>query len=223
MFRVSKPSLRHFAVMERTDRRPLGSTWLVQDRRNPLRKQFLFVPSRIRSWPVWISRLELMEPTPTRLRNGKVAVLLSGADAMNVRDALRKSNKTSGTKLNALTGFEKAQRKSRLRIALLPALALGFCLLLLVPKEQSLATPKMPPQLLKAEMSCESPIKKGEQAIGSLSRFGFLDIAGKRYKIANIQKLGGLAQVKVKRVCDKRYLRLDVWAEGFQLKVERVY
>lgn len=164
-----------------------------------------------------------MEPTPTRLRNGKVAVLLSGADAMNVRDALRKSNKTSGTKLNALTGFEKAQRKSRLRIALLPALALGFCLLLLVPKEQSLATPKMPPQLLKAEMSCESPIKKGEQAIGSLSRFGFLDIAGKRYKIANIQKLGGLAQVKVKRVCDKRYLRLDVWAEGFQLKVERVY
>jgi hypothetical protein len=164
-----------------------------------------------------------MEPTPTRLRNGKVALLLSAADATNVKQELRSSNKTSGTKLNALTGFEKGERNSRLRIALLPAMALGCCLLLLVPKEQSLATPKMPPQLQKAATSCANPIKRGEQAIGSLSRFGFLDIAGNRYKIANIQNLGGLAQVKVKRVCDKRYLRLDVWVEGFQLKVERVY
>ena len=223
MFTAKKPSLRHFAVIERAHRNRFGSTWLVQDRRNQLRKQHLFVPSRLRSWPIWQSRLELIEPTPTRLRNGRVAILISAADSNEVREALRKRTTSSSNKLNALTGFEKGDRKSKLRMVLLPAVALGFCLLLIVPKEESLATPKVGLSKQKVQLSCALPIEAGALAVGSVRKFGFLEISGSRYKIASVQKLGGLAQVKLKRVCDKRYVRLDLWFDQSQLRVEKVY
>jgi len=223
MFTAKKPSLRHFAVIERAHRNRFGSTWLVQDRRNQLRKQHLFVPSRLRSWPIWQSRLELIEPTPTRLRNGRVAILISAADSNEVREALRKRTKSSSNKLNALTGFEKGDRKSKLRMVLLPAVALGFCLLLIVPKEESLATPKVELSKQKVPLSCALAIEAGALAVGSVRHFGFLEISGSRYKIASVQKLGGLAQVKLKRVCDKRYVRLDLWFDQSQLRVEKVY
>lgn len=224
MFLSRKPSLRHFAVLERAHRNLLGSTWAVQDRRNPLRKQFLFVPSRLRSWPISLSRLELMEPTPTRLRNGRVAVLLSTSDLSRIRLALSKPSVTSVPRLNALTGFESSERKSKLRLALLPALLICFSLLVLIPKEQSLATPTSKQTMVqKQELGCRININEGEKALGTLRRFSFLDIAGQRYKIAHLQKLGGLAQVKLKRVCDKTYVRVDLWSDGYELKVEKVY
>jgi len=223
MLTTRKPSLRHFAVIERVHRSRFGSSWLVQDRRNPLRKQYLFVPSRLRSWPIWLSRLELLEPTPTRLRNGRVSVLISAADANIVREAFRKPPLDAGTKLNALTGFEAGARRSKVRLAFLPALALCLCLLLVVPKEQSVATQKVESPKPEVSISCANQIANGSQASGSVKQFGFLDIAGARYKIASLHKLGGLTQVKVKRVCDKKYLKLDLWSDGAQLKVEKVY
>jgi hypothetical protein len=164
-----------------------------------------------------------MDPTPTRLRNGRVAVLISAFETNTIREALRKGSKANGIKLNALTGFETGGTKSKLRMALLPTFVLGLCLLLVIPKEQSLATPKVAPPKQKVLISCGDTIKQGAQAQGSIVQFGFLDIQGSRYKIASVQKLGGLAQVKLKRVCDKQYLRIDLWFDGVQLKVEKVY
>jgi hypothetical protein len=108
-------------------------------------------------------------------------------------------------------------------MVLLPAVALGFCLLLIVPKEESLATPKVELSKQKVPLSCALAIEAGALAVGSVRHFGFLEISGSRYKIASVQKLGGLAQVKLKRVCDKRYVRLDLWFDQSQLRVEKVY
>jgi hypothetical protein len=108
-------------------------------------------------------------------------------------------------------------------MVLLPAVALGFCLLLIVPKEESLATPKIEFTKQKVQLGCALPIEAGALAVGRVRQFGFLEISGSRYKIASVQKLGGLAQVKLKRVCDKRYVRLDLWSNRSQLRVEKVY
>ena len=108
-------------------------------------------------------------------------------------------------------------------MAFLPALSLCLCLLLVVPKEQSVATQKVESPKPEVSISCAGPITNGSQAFGAVKQFGFLDIGSARYKIASLHKLGGLTQVKVKRVCDKKYLKLDLWADGAQLKVEKVY
>jgi hypothetical protein len=166
----------------------------------------------------------MMEPTPTRLRNGRVAVLLSAPDAKSIKNELKNKAKTGVIKLNAMTGFESGQPKSKLRVVILPALAICMCLLLFIPKEQSAATQvvkQIPKQ--KQEIVCASPIASGAQVLGKLERFGLIYIQEHRYKIANFQRLGGLAQVKLKRVCDKTYLRLDLWSDGAQLRVEKVY
>lgn len=165
-----------------------------------------------------------MEPTPTRLRNGRVAVLLSAPDAKSIKNQLKTKAKTGGIKLNAMTGFESGQPKSRLRTEVLPALAICMCLLFFIPKEQSAATQavkQIPKE--KQEIACASPIASGAQVLGKLEKFGLIYIQDHRYKIASFQRLGGLAQVKLKRVCDKTYVRLDLWSDGAQLKVEKVY
>ena len=165
-----------------------------------------------------------MEPTPTRLRNGRVAVLLSAPDSKSIKNQLTNKSKIGGVKLNAMTGFESDQPKSKLRTVILPALAICMCLLLFIPKEQSAATQvvkQIPKQ--KQEIVCASPIESGAQVLGKLEKFGLIHIQYHRYKIASFQRLGGLAQVKLKRVCDKTYLRLDLWADGAQLRVEKVY
>jgi hypothetical protein len=48
-------------------------------------------------------------------------------------------------------------------------------------------------------------------------------VAGQKYKVADFKKLGGLAQIKVKRICDGRYLRFEAWLDAKKLRVERVY
>ena len=166
----------------------------------------------------------MMEPTPIRLRNGRVAVLLSAPDAKSIKNELKNKGKTGVIKLNAMTGFESGQPKSKLRVVILPALAICMCLLLFIPKEQSAATQvvkQIPKQ--KQEIVCASPIASGAQVLGKLEKFGLIYIQEHRYKIANFQRLGGLTQVKLKRVCDKTYLRLDLWSDGAQLRVEKVY
>ncbi|MCX6496521.1 MAG: hypothetical protein NTW23_04220 [Rhodoluna sp.] len=166
----------------------------------------------------------MMEPTPTRLRNGRVAVLLSAPDAKRIKNELKNKAKKGVLKLNAMTGFESDQPKSKLRTVILPALAIFMCLLFFVPKEQSAATQvvkQIPKE--KQEIACASPIPSGAQVLGKLEKFGLIYIQDHRYKIASFQRLGGLAQVKLKRVCDKTYLRLDLWSDGAQLKVEKVY
>ncbi len=165
-----------------------------------------------------------MDPTPTRLRNGRVAVLLSAPDAKSIKNELKAKAKNGDIKLNAMTGFESGQPKSKLLTLILPALAICMCLLFFVPKEQSAATQvvkQIPKE--KQEIACASPIASGAQVLGKLEKFGLIYIQDHRYKIASFQRLGGLAQVKLKRVCDKTYLRLDLWSDGAQLRVEKVY
>lgn len=225
MFRERKPSLRHFAVLRRELRSLRGSIWEVKDRRNPLRKQYLFVPSRLNSWPIWLSRLESIEPTPARLRNGKVVLLLSSPDVGSILDILRRRTSGSEMELNALTGFQLGRSKrKRLQLALVPVMALVASVLLLIPREESLATQTVEPSNLKPAIEvCDSPVQTGFEFSGEVSRYQLIDIAGQKFKIADIKKLGGLTQIKAKRLCDKQYFRFDAWLHAKELRVERVY
>lgn len=225
MFRASKPSLRHFAVLERELRTAAGSVWAVQDRRNPLRKQCLFVPTKVSSWPIWVVRLEFLEPTPTRLRNGKVALLLSSPDASLVRSTFRSSTKNSRVKLNALTGFELTQKaKRRMPPVLIPIMALACSCLWFIPRDSSVATQTEVPVVSKPKVDlCRTTVSKGSEIVGVIARYESIELAGQEFKIADIKRLGGLVQIKAKRLCDKRYFRIDSWSEGKKLRVERVY
>ncbi len=225
MFRASKPSLRHFAVLERELRTVAGSVWAVQDRRNPLRKQYLFVPTKVSSWPIWVVRLEFLEPTPTRLRNGKVALLLSSPDASLVRSTFRSSTKNSRVKLNALTGFELTQKaKRRMPRVLIPIMAVACSCLWFIPRDSSVATQTEVPIVSRPKVDlCRTTVYKGSEIVGVIARYESIELAGQEFKIADIKRLGGLVQIKAKRLCDKRYFRFDSWSEGKKLRVERVY
>ena len=225
MFLERRPSLRYFAVLSRELRSLSGSVWEVQDRRNPLRKQYLFVPSRMNSWPIWLNRLESLEPTPTRLRDGKVSLLLTSSDVSSIRACLRSKIKGSNLELNALTGFQaiRAKRKNA-QLAWIPTVAVACSLVLLIPKDVSSATQTPERAVAKPQIdSCSIAVPSGSEISGSVDRYETVVISGQKYKIAAINNLGGLAQVKAKRICDNRYIRFDAWLSEQSPRIERVY
>jgi len=225
MLRERKPSLRHFAVLRRQLRSFRGSTWEVQDRRNVLRKHYLFVPSRMNSWPIWLNRLESLDPTPIRLRNGKVCLLLTSSELDTVRTCLRVGSRRPNVELNALTGFQATQSKrKRFRFVLIPAIATAVLLFIPIPRDGSLATQTIEPSKPAPKVqSCTNNNVSGSEISGPLVRYRSIQVAGQKYKVADFKKLGGLAQIKVKRICDGRYLRFEAWLDAKKLRVERVY
>lgn len=225
MFLERKPSLRYFAVIRRDLRSFRGSIWEVRDRRNPTRQQCLFLPSRVNSWPIWLNRLANFAPTPIRLRNGKVALLLNGSDLESVRACLRRRTKVSNLELDVMTGFQttRAKRK-KLQLVLLPTIAVLVSTFLLMPRDESVATPTPQRSTIAPKVdSCNVTVNRGVEISGTLSRYESIEITGQKYKIAEINKLGGLAQIKAKRTCDKKYFRFDAWLDEKDSRIERVY
>ena len=219
-----RPALRHFAVIQRRHRSLACTIWSVQDRRNPLRHQFLLVPSRLRSWPMLLVTLQSLNATPTRLRSGKIAILLEAESVVAIREAMKMNQKSQFKTLNVMSGFESGKPKSKLWIAILPLIVVGG--LLLYPYQ----APQLP---VKAEVdelvteqvpeACSKDIDEGATIIGAIKRFNDIAIAGEDFRVATFVKLGGLARLTVKRLCDARVYRLDAWLEGKEITVERVY
>jgi len=225
MFPKRRPSLRYYAVLRRALSGRRGSVWEVQDRRNPLRQQYLFVPSRMNSWPIWLKRLESLDPTPTRLRNGKVALLFTSSDVPSIRACLRRRAEGSNLVLNAMTGFQPSPTKRKnLHSVWIPTIAAACFLVLLLPKDVSSAKQTLERPLVQPRTdTCKIDLPAGSEISGSLARYKTVVIRGQKYKIAAINDLGGLAQVKAKRICDNRYFRFDAWLYKQSSRIERVY
>ncbi|MFZ4117173.1 MAG: hypothetical protein ACOYKO_01625 [Rhodoluna sp.] len=164
-------------------------------------------------------------PTPIRLRNGKVALLLNGSDLESVRACLRRRTKVSNLELDVMTGFQttRAKRK-KLQLVLLPTIAVLVSTFLLMPRDESVATPTPQRSTIAPKVdSCNVTVNRGVEISGTLSRYESIEITGQKYKIAEINKLGGLAQIKAKRTCDKKYFRFDAWLDEKDSRIERVY
>lgn len=224
MFANRKPALRHFAVIQRVFRSLWGSFWLVQDRRNLLRKQYLFVPSRIRAWPMWLKLLEVHKVSPARLRNGKVALLISDEELQKVIKTIKSNRRTSKAHLNALTGFQESRPKGKRRAYLFLSTSVLFIAVMIFPRPVQVPISVLPSSSVEtAVKSCAKDLASGTKVEGFAKKFSKVQIAGIEFKIAEIKRLGGLAQLKIKRVCDSKYFKVDAWASGKELLLEKIY
>lgn len=223
MIGISKPALRHFAVLSRKSRSLAGSVWMVQDRRNPQRRQFLFLPSRLKSWPVWIKRLESLKSTPVRLRNGQVGVLVFVDDYREIEMAIKASKGKSTLALDALKGFEETSSKRRIsKVSIGLSLSLLPVLLFLPrpPVSNSEPTTGAP---IKTNHECQMRPAIGFQFSSQVSKLSQIEFEGEKFKVASMTRFGGLAQMKLKRICDSKYFRIDAWKSGKQFEIEQVY
>jgi hypothetical protein len=224
MLFTSQPALRHFAVLERVKRGGFGNIWLVQDRRGKERSQFLLVPSKAKAWPLLLSSLAHQQASPVRLRNGKVALLISVSEVKEIVDALHKRRKSEAQKLNAISGFEVAENSSR-KYSLIVVAILAVAIFTALLPRPVVADVEVVAPVEKAKLidKCALPIELESLIVGQLAKFKSVSIGGNKYKVASVQKLGGLTQLKLKRTCDQKYFRVDAWSQSNQTIVSKVY
>ena len=221
----SQPALRHFAVLSLEKRRRYGAYWLVKDRRGLGESQYLLVPSKTKAWPMLLSSLSGLNASPVRLRNGKIALLVSNAGIDLIHNAIHETSRKNVQKLNAISGFESVVSRSRSKplVAIL-VLAVITLFVSVVPKpvvaDVQIVVKNQKPKLV---VSCGLPIPIGAEVVGVIARSKSIKINGYQYKIANAQKLGGLIQLTLKRKCDQKYFRLDAWSQSNQVNVSKVY
>lgn len=217
--------MRHFAVLQPVRRGRWGSVWLVKDRRNSERNQLLFVPSRLRAWPLWLRRLESLDATPVRLRQGRVAILITSTDATDVLQLIRKSNRSGVSVLNAMAGFEAKVPTKKTLLWILPVIAVFPVLFLALAPSQLPVSKRIPVSKVEtsASSSCSGSLSVGSEVVGALGRYEKLSIDGEKFVIASFTKVGGLVQIKTKRLCDQKYFRFNSWIREGKLRVERIY
>lgn len=224
MISYKKPALRHFAVIKRVKASSYGYLWLVKDRRGDGRNQLLLVPGKRRAWPLLLSCLADNDVTPVRLRNTRVALLITGSDVKVVTAALRAS-KGQSVVLNAVSGFEPSKRsaKKKFIFSLGGAVLLLLCVAMFPSTTPTTAT-VIEPQPSKASLvSCGEHLKVGQEVIGSTKKLKRVSIEQIDFLVASNQKLGGLLQLKLKRLCDEKYFRVDAWAGVDQVLIAKVY
>ncbi|MFM1846507.1 MAG: hypothetical protein RIS19_980 [Actinomycetota bacterium] len=220
----SQPALRHFAVLERVKRASFGTIWLVQDRRGLGQSQFLLVPSRARAWPLLLASLSKQQASPVRLRNGKVALLVSVSEVKEIVEVLRKRRKTETQKLNAISGFEAAEPSSRKKMIIMGTIAAVLAIAALLPRPVVADVEVVAPlEVAEPIDRCSMPIEVESIILGQVAKLKTVSIGGTKYKVASMQRLGGLIQLKLKRVCDQKYFRADAWSQSNQVIVSKVY
>jgi hypothetical protein len=225
MFKPKQPALRHFAVLECVKSGRFGSLWGVHDRRGSTKAQYLLVPSRIKPWPVLLTLLQDLQPNPVKLRNGRVGLLLSGVELGNITDALKKRSRTSDVALDALNGFVQSKKGRRVVHPLVLGVSLVVALsVVLIPQQYSRQPGVSVPREVKVSIGvCNQGPQQNQRIEGQSRRFSEVRVGQETYTIANVSKLGGLAQLKLKRGCDSKYFRVDAWIRASELTVSKVY
>ena len=172
-----------------------------------------------------LSSLSDLNASPVRLRNGKVALLVSINDLELIHKSIQRTKKTRVQKLNAISGFESVAsgRGKKLLVPILAFVAIA-AFVSVVPKPVVADVPvveisKKPKPVVK----CGIPIQVDSEIVGQIGKYKSIKLGGFEYKIANTQKLGGLIQLKLKRKCDQKYFRVDAWSQSNQVTVSKVY
>ena len=172
-----------------------------------------------------LSSLSNLNASPVRLRNGKVALLVSNNNLDLIHKSIQSTKKTSVQKLNAISGFEPVAsgRGKKPLVAILAFVSIA-AFVSVVPKPVVADVPvveisKKPKPVVK----CGLPIQIDDEIVGVIAKSKSIKVSGFEYKIANMQKLGGLLQLKLKRKCDQKYFRVDAWSQSNQVTVSKVY
>jgi hypothetical protein len=124
-----------------------------------------------------------------------------------------------------MTGFQPSPTKRKnLHSVWIPTIAAACFLVLLLPKDVSSAKQNLERPLVQPRIdTCKMDLPAGSEISGSVERYQMVVIRGQKFRIAAINNLGGLAQVKAKRICDNRYFRFDAWLYKQSSRIERVY
>jgi hypothetical protein len=226
MFRFTQPGLRHHAVVERVMTVRFGSIWRVHDRRDPSIPKLLVLPTKAKPWPVLLEVLSQHQPTPTRLRNGKVAFILPNIPLIELKSSFRKSRTSSRSRLDALTGFSATQVETRSKvIAFATIIIIGGLLFIQFPWSYAQSKPlsKVPIAQKSKASTCKADVVLGMRISKGIKRFEKFKIAENTFVVANLSRFGGLTQLTLKRVCDDKYFRFDAWKSSEYLEITKLY
>ena len=223
MLKVSKPSLRNFAVSKLIRQGCRFSLWAVLDRRTGDSEQILLVPTRVISWPRLVARFNELTPSVIKLRNGRVA-LLFGVQ-ISEEDIARASHaKFLRVELNAVTGFISNRRINFQLWLVAPTVLASFLIALTLqsPAGSNVDIPIKVHSKQEPVSKCSiEPMVGDQMPIPKKARSEIL-ISQTRYSLEVGNILGGLYRIKLERECDGKQFRLDAWREGKYLLVSKV-
>jgi len=212
-------------VLERVTVLKLGSIWKVNDRRDLATDKFLLVPSKVKPWPVLLEMLAHHQPSPIRLRNGKVGLLMSSIQLVELKSALRK-NHGHDSKLDALTGFTTTVKTNKSKIFIVFSIIM-FCVLLAtqLPHVETRSRPitKSIPAAKNTSAQCSGNLSNGSRIPLTIRTLSKIKFQANVFIVASAVRFGGLTQVKVKRSCDGKYFRFDAWKGDNYLEISKVY
>jgi len=223
MLKVSKPSLRNFAVAKLIRNGFRFSLWAVLDRRTGDSEQMLLVPARVIAWPRLVARFNELNPSVIKLRSGRVALLFGAR--VSEEDVARASRaKFLRVELNAVTGFMDSHRII-FRLWLVAPTVLASLLIALTLQSPTGSNMDIPIKVHSNQepvSKCSIEPKEGDQIpIPKKTRSEIL-ISQTRYSLEVANTLGGLYRFKLLRKCDGKQFRLDAWREGKYLLVSKV-
>ena len=223
MFR-KQPGLRHFAVLQLKRSTKYGHLWQVQDRRSSQATQFLFQPSFLMSWPRWVAVLG-EGCVPTRLRNGKVALLLNREITFEESiELLQTPRNRERFELSPMQGFVK---KSGFRVKPIlvssVAVAIAACWILFsYPMPQNHVVAKQITSKSVPTAKCGQVDLVGADIPTKLRAHTNLLIGRDSFRVVQLKSFGGLTQIHVKRICDGKKLTLNAWRDKDSLKISKV-
>jgi len=219
-----QPSLRHFAIIARTFNSKVGSLWEVKDRRAPVQSQYLFTPSILMSWPRWLAILG-DSCSPIRLRNGKVALLLSRElDSEAIAKCLKYPRGRNSYRLQPMIGFLEAE-KNRMRLALpmilIFVVLVGLLTITMSPRAMVIATANQSQNTVQRK-SCGENDLLGKRFPTGIKAHTNLRVEESKYRILKTSSFGGLTQIQLRRICDGKKFRLEAWRAKDSLRVSKV-
>jgi len=221
---IKQPALRHFAVLGRAKKTRFGSIWEVKDRRAPETNQFLFTPNTFRAWPRWVA-LFGDACSPTRLRSGKVALLLNkGYTLDELLPVFKRPNGIGNFVLKPMFGFEE-RSKSGKRLLLVVAFSLvvlcGFSVLNL-NQSKSAAVQRFQIQKPRKQIECKQAGLVGADLPKTVKPHTNVIVAGLNFRVLSVATFGGLTQLQLRRNCDNQRFIVAAWKSDDSLKVSKV-
>lgn len=183
--------------------------------------QVLFVPSKWRAWPRYLALAKNLEPTPVRLRDGRVGILLgSGIQPENLKSL--KLEKSKRWAFDAISGFHEGKVR-RKRPVLLSTFCSGLILLMLLPQMLSKPVTTRAKEAIVSSnktSTCSEQLESGEQF--KIVQVKVALINDIKYSVVRKTQLGGLWQLQMVRVCDKAPIRLTAWKTGQVFQIDSI-
>ena len=176
------------------------------------------------SWPRWVAILG-EKCIPTKLRNGKVALLLNREISFEESIQLLKTpRKRERYELSPMQGFVK---KSGFRVKPIlvssVAITIAACWLLFsFPMTQTKVVAKQGVSKSVSVIKCGEVDLVGADIPTKLRAHTDLRIGRDSFRVVQLKSFGGLTQIHVKRTCDGKRLTLNAWRDKDSLQISRV-